>query len=267
MAGAVIAPLVAPLVALALAGQQAAGDARLDIVSRSALAGTLTREAEAGDGRAMLGLAELMAAEAGDPQALIDLLRRAGESGQPCALLRAARIARDIRPDPVAVQMDMDRAITLGCVEARYELALWLLQQNRDGARAQALLAAAAASGDERALIYLARALLAGRGIAEADDAAALYRRAAIAGSAPAQGALARLLMARHAQTGKAALVREAWYWSLIVAARGGEAAGAQARSIGQAARHMLSASQLRQVGIAATRYRPGTFTLPARGE
>lgn len=255
------------VIALLLASQQATSDAQMEIVPRPALADTLARQAEAGDGRAMLGLAELLATEATDQQALIDLLRRAGENGQPCALLRAARIARDVRPDPIAVQMDMDRAVALGCVEARYELALWLLQLNRDGARAQALLASAAAGGDERALIYLARALLAGRGISETDDAAVLYRRAAIAGSAEAQGELARLLMARHAETGHATLVREAWYWALIVAARGGEAAAAQARSIGQAARDMLSADEVRQVSFAAVQYRPGSFTLPAERE
>lgn len=259
--------MLAAALMIAMAAQTANGAARLELVPIGPLRRDLETRVEAGDSYAMVGLAELQLAEGGNVTEALQLLRRAGASGQPCALLRAARIGRSVLIDLVTADSDLERAVTLGCPDANFELATMLLSQNRDGARANDLLTQLAANGDARALLFLARAQVEGRGFGNLGDAKTLYRRAAISGTAEAQGELARLLLTEFETTGAIQPLREALYWALILSARGGDAARAQARQISEVATTRLGRKAVADIQNAAARYANGRYTLPAQSE
>lgn len=251
----------------AVALQSANVTARLELVPIGPLRRDLETRVEAGDAFAMVGLAELQLAEGGNVTEALQLLRRAGTAGQPCALLRAARIGRSVLIDLVTANADLERAVTLGCPDANYELATMLLSQNRDGTRANDLLLQLAANGDARALLFMARAQVEGRGFGNLGDAVTLYRRAAITGTAEAQGELAQLLLKQYEEGGSVQALREALYWALILAARGGDAARAQARQISEVAITRLGRRAVADIQNAAARFANGRYTLPAQSE
>lgn len=151
---------------------------------------------------ALGGLGFLLLLGQGGPVDIIGAeraLTRAGEKGEPSALANLAelKLQRDgpaVMPEAVAL---LERAISLGAVNARYRLGRWLYEGEAlpaDPARGLRLLQEAAAAEHPMALTYMGHLFaIGGEGI-EADPAKgfALTRRAAELGYVEAENELGR---------------------------------------------------------------------------
>lgn len=248
------------------AATAASANASAEIVVREEEIAKAASTIDASNSAGLVDLANIKMATGESPGSIteaVQMLERAAETGEPCALLQASRAQRDLLGDEEEAIKDLERALTLGCPDARYELAARLVRDNRDMARAVSLLREAVNYGDTRAMNLLGRLYQAGAGGggADQDQAVTSFRQAAIEGDQAGQSELVQSLRARDQARPSQALFREALYWALIAARTGGPAAEALAREILEEAPARLTQADIENVRNAAARYRPGSFT------
>jgi TPR repeat protein len=252
------------LFAVQAAAPSASASASVQITTRDE---ALTQAAAANQGLSVVSALDTVTAateiaSGSTPQQTVQELRQSADNGNPCALLRASQIERQLLKNPAAAQRDLTQAVTLGCPDARYELASGLVRDRADTTVAVRLLEEAVAYGDPRAATLLGRMYQAGRiGSVDLDRAARNFRAAASAGDAGAQSELSGLLRNRYQASPSRGLLREAFFWSLVAAQRGGDAAAAVAREMLDQAQLKLSRGEIARLTGAAARFRPSTIT------
>ncbi|WP_116091289.1 sel1 repeat family protein [Sphingomonas crusticola] len=193
------------------------------------------------------------------PQQAVQELQRVATSGNPCALLQAARVQRELLNDIAGATQDLNRAITLGCPDARYELASGLVRDHADIGLAVSTLQQAVNLGDARASTLLGQLYRSGdiAGGVNLERAQQSFLIAAVAGDSGGQAQLASTLRERDTVAPSRQTFSQALYWSLVSARTGGEAAAAVAREMLEKAPERLSQGQIARLRLAASRFRP----------
>lgn len=245
----------------AVQAASASANASVEISSREE---AITAAGQNNQSISVIGVLDMLDGSTGIPlgstpsQAVQDL-RRVADNGNPCALIQAARVERQLMNDLAGATQDLNRAITLGCPDARYELASGLVRDHADIAVAEKTLQEAAILGDPRAYTLLGRLYRSGEigGSIDLLRAEQNFLHAANAGDAAGQAELASSFRERDTASPSRALFGQALYWSLVSARGGGEAAAAIAREMLEKAPERLTQGQIARLRAAAQGFRP----------